>query len=149
MRAVIQRVSEARVSVGDELVGEIRAGVLVYLGVEKTDDASDLRYVMDKLIALRIWEDSQRKMNLSLRDVSGAVLLVSQFTLCGDTRSGRRPSFASAMAPTEARAMYERAIEILKSEGLEVATGRFGATMAVYAVNDGPVTLLVDSKRLF
>lgn len=147
MRAVVQRVSSARVRVGDRLVGEIGAGLLVFAGVEKGDGSDDIKYIAGKVSSLRIFEDANGKMNLSITEVEGAVLAVSQFTLCGDSRRGRRPSFDEAEAPAAARPLYDALVGELRALNLTVETGEFQAHMLVELVNDGPVTLLLDSRR--
>ena len=147
MRAVIQRVTSARVRVDGRIAGEIGSGLLVLAGVEKGDAAGDVRYIAGKVSDLRIFEDSDGKMNRSLHDVQGSVLVVSQFTLCGDSRRGRRPSFDDAETPVAARALYDDLIAQLRAFNLKVATGEFQAHMKVELVNDGPVTLLLDSRR--
>jgi D-aminoacyl-tRNA deacylase len=149
MRAVVQRVTSARVEVAGEVVGETGAGLLVYLGVGATDDPAAADAMAKKLATLRIFEDSAGKMNLSVAEVGGGVLVVSQFTLFGDVRQGRRPSFASAAPPERAEPLYQRVCEALQAAGLRVAAGRFRAEMAVHAVVDGPVTILIDSERAF
>lgn len=149
MRAVVQRVSSARVDVEGETVGRIDGGLLVLLGAGENDDEADLEYVVHKIASLRIFEDDAGKMNLSVGEVGGAVLLVSQFTLYGDCRKGRRPSFVSALHPDQASPMIDRACELLEARGLSVETGKFGAHMEVHLVNDGPVTLLIDSNKEF
>ena len=149
MRAVIQRVRSARVTVGDRVTGEIGQGLLVLVGVEQGDGPADIQYIGNKTRDLRIFEDDQGKMNRSLVDIGGSVLVVSQFTLSGDARNGRRPSFASAAPPEIARALYEDVVRELKTSGLRVATGEFQAMMQVALVNDGPVTILLDSKKTF
>jgi len=146
MRAVLQRVSEAEVKVAERTVGAIGPGLLVLLGVEEGDGERDLRYLVDKTLHLRIFGDDQGKMNLSIRDVGGAVLAVSQFTLLADCRRGRRPGFSRAAAPETGQALYESYIATLRQEGLEVATGIFGADMSVFLCNEGPVTILLDSR---
>jgi len=146
MRAVLQRVSRAHVEVNGSTVGEIGAGLLVLLGVEEGDSQRDLRYLVDKTLNLRIFEDSQKKMNLSVRDVKGSVLAVSQFTLLADCRKGRRPGFSRAAPPEIGNAFYESYVAALRSEGMEVATGIFGAAMSVCLSNEGPVTILLDSR---
>jgi D-tyrosyl-tRNA(Tyr) deacylase len=146
MRAVLQRVRRARVVVGEEVVGEIGRGLLVLLGVSRTDSLDDANWLAQKVASLRLFADAEDKMNLSVADVSGAVLVVSQFTLYGDCRKGRRPSFVDAAPPETAVPLYEAFINAVKAEGIPVATGRFGAMMQVELVNDGPVTLIVDSK---
>jgi D-tyrosyl-tRNA(Tyr) deacylase len=149
MRAVIQRVTNARVTVGERVTGEISHGLLVLLGVEQGDGPSDIQYIVAKTRDLRIFPDDAGKMNRSVLDIGGAVLVVSQFTLSGDARNGRRPSFASAAPPEIARAMYEDVVRELKTSGLRVQTGEFQAMMQVALVNDGPVTILLDSKKTF
>ena len=149
MRAVIQRVTSARVTVDDRTTGEIGPGLLVLLGVEQGDGPSDLKYIASKIRDLRIFADPEGKMNLSVLDTRGAVLVVSQFTLSGDARNGRRPSFASAAPPDIARALYEEVVRELRGCGLTVATGEFQAMMQVALVNDGPVTILLDSRKTF
>jgi len=149
MRAVLQRVREARVRVGGEVVGEVGRGLLVLLGVGQGDGESDSRFLAEKTAGLRIFEDAQGKMNLSVEEISGAVLVVSQFTLYGDCRQGRRPGFSTAAPPALADALYREFVNVLRSRGLPVATGIFQAEMAVELVNDGPVTLLLDSRKEF
>jgi D-tyrosyl-tRNA(Tyr) deacylase len=147
MRACVQRVSSARVVVDGETTGEIAAGLLVLLGVAATDDEADLRWMADKVAGLRIFNDAEGKMNLGLAEAGGAMLVVSQFTLLGDARKGRRPSFIAAAAPEKAEAMYEQFVAAVRAQGIEVATGRFRTHMNVELVNDGPVTLLIDSAE--
>ena len=152
MRAVVQRVSRASVTVGDRLVGSIERGLMVLLGVEHGDGPADVQYVAGKIRDLRVFEDPEdrsRHMHCSVLDVKGAVLVVSQFTLAGDCRRGRRPSFDAAAAPEVARPLYEDVVKALEASGLRVATGEFQAMMEVTLVNDGPVTLLVDSRKQF
>lgn len=149
MRAVIQRVSRADVSVAGESRGAIERGLLVLLGVGADDEASDASYLADKTAALRIFEDAEGKMNLSVEDVGGGVLVVSQFTLFGDARRGRRPNFSEAAAPAKAETLYEDYVEQLRRRGLEVETGVFQAMMDVRLTNHGPVTILLDSKKAF
>ncbi len=149
MRAVLQRVSSASVVVAEKTVGEIAGGILVLLGVEQGDSEADARYLAEKTAGLRIFEDTDGKMNLSLGDVGGAVLVVSQFTLLGDCRKGRRPGFSRAADPQQANALYEFFSQQLRLQGLAVATGVFQAEMNVHLVNDGPVTLLLDSRKVF
>lgn len=147
MKAVIQRVTRASVEVKGEVVGRIGLGLLVLLGVAKGDEARDLSYFVEKLQTLRVFADEQGKMNRSLRDVDGALLIVSQFTLLGDTAKGRRPGFDLAAPPEAARAFYDEAVTRLRNEGLKVETGLFGAHMQVELLNDGPVTFILDSRR--
>ncbi len=149
MRAVVQRVTSARVTVDDRVTGEIGPGLLVLLGVESGDGPADVRYIASKVRDLRIFADEAGKMNLSVLDRGGAVLVVSQFTLSGDARNGRRPSFASAAQPQIAKALYEDVVQELRSSGLDVGTGEFQAMMRVALVNDGPVTILLDSRKTF
>ena len=149
MRAVIQRVERASVSVEGEIRGQIGAGFLVLIGVEEGDGDADFRYIAEKVPNLRVFEDEQGKMNRSLLDVGGEVLAVSQFTLLGDARGGRRPSFITAARPETADPMYERLVADWRARGIRVETGVFGAHMNVSLVNDGPVTILLDSRRRF
>ena len=149
MRAVIQRVRHARVSVGGNIVGEIGAGVLVLLGVASTDSSEDARYLAEKTAQMRIFGDGAGKMNLSLIETSGSALVVSQFTLYGDLRRGRRPGFERAAAPMVASGLYEEYVAALKSMGVSVETGTFQAHMTVELANDGPVTILIDSQKIF
>jgi D-tyrosyl-tRNA(Tyr) deacylase len=149
MRAVVQRVRRASVRVEGEITGEIDLGLLVFLGVEEQDTTADADYLADKIAGLRIFEDSAGKMNLSVEDVSGAVLAVSQFTLYGDVRRGKRPSFDAAARPERARERYEYFVDQIGKRGLRCETGRFRAVMEVELVNTGPVTILLDSKKLF
>jgi D-tyrosyl-tRNA(Tyr) deacylase len=146
MRAVVQRVSQAQVVVNDEVIGQIQQGLLILLGVTPGDTESSARWLADKIVGLRIFNDADDKMNLSLADVQGSMLIVSQFTLYGDCRKGRRPSFIEAAGPELAEPLYECFINAVRAQGIPVATGRFGAMMKVELVNDGPVTLIVDSK---
>jgi D-aminoacyl-tRNA deacylase len=147
MRAVVQRVTSARVRIDGRTVGEIGRGLLVFAGVEKGDGPDDIKYVAGKVSGLRIFEDAAGKMNLSIADAGGAVLTVSQFTLCGDCRKGRRPSFDDAEPPASARPLYEGLLTELRMLNLKVETGEFQAHMEVELVNDGPVTILLDSRR--
>lgn len=149
MRAVIQRVERASVSVEGEIRGQIGAGFLVLIGVEEGDGDADFRYLAEKVPNLRVFEDEQGKMNRSLLDVGGELLAVSQFTLLGDARGGRRPSFITAARPETADPMYERLVADWRARGIRVETGVFGAHMKVSLVNDGPVTILLDSRRRF
>jgi D-tyrosyl-tRNA(Tyr) deacylase len=149
MRAVVQRVERASVAAGGQVVGKIGPGLLVLLGVSKSDQESDADYLIDKIIGLRIFEDEQGKMNRSVAEVSGAILMVSQFTLYGDVRRGKRPSFDEAARPEEARRLYEYAVTRIRDAGLRCETGEFQAMMKVSLVNDGPVTILLDSEKKF
>ena len=149
MRAVIQRVTSARVRVGEHVVGEIGAGLLVLVGVARTDTEADAKYIAGKIRDMRVFEGDGKPMDRSVVDVSGSVLVVSQFTLYGDMRKGRRPSFDDAAPPELARALYEAVVRELQSAQVPVATGQFQAMMRVELVNDGPVTVLVDSTRQF
>ncbi len=149
MRACVQRVTQAQVSVAQEIVGQIGTGLLVLLGVAVGDGPADAHYLADKLVGLRIFEDADGKMNLPLAEAGGAMLVVSQFTLFGDCRKGRRPSFIEAAPPAEAEALYEVFVQAVRALGITVATGRFRQHMAVTLTNDGPVTLLLDSRRQF
>ena len=149
MRAVVQRVKSAHVEVSGESVGSIGPGLLVFLGIEQGDGDADLEYICSKIVGLRIFHDSQDKMNLPVTEAGGQALVVSQFTLCGDARHGRRPSFSSAASPEEGERWYLSAVDSLKRAGLKVATGRFRASMEVHLVNDGPVTILLDSRKNF
>ena len=149
MRAVVQRVSRAHVSVGEEVTGKIERGLLVLLGVSKSDTEADAEYLAAKVSGLRIFEDSDRKMNLSIAEVGGAILAVSQFTLYGDARKGRRPSFDEAASPQLANELYQHFVKKIREAGITCETGRFQAMMQVELVNDGPVTILLDSARLF
>jgi len=149
VRAVVQRVTQARVEVDGAVVGAIGRGFLVLLGVANGDTAADAAYLADKTAGLRVFEDDAGKMNLALHDVGGAVLAVSQFTLLGDCRKGRRPGFTDAAPPELADALYNDYVNALRAAGLTVATGVFRAEMQVFLVNDGPVTLLLDSRKAF
>lgn len=149
MRAVIQRVSRAQVSVAGELVGQIGPGLLVLLGISKTDTRADADYLASKILGLRIFDDENGKMNLSLGGTGGTILAVSQFTLYGDVRKGKRPSFDEAAPPLLARDLYEYFVLKIRETGVVCQTGRFQAAMQVELVNDGPVTILLDSARAF
>jgi D-tyrosyl-tRNA(Tyr) deacylase len=149
VRAVVQRVSRAKVAIGGEITGEIGSGLLVLLGVGAADTRTDADYLAEKIVGLRIFEDSGGKMNLSVAEAGGAVLAVSQFTLYGDVRRGRRPSFDAAAPPQPARELYEYFVEKIRAAGLRCETGRFQETMQVELVNEGPVTILVDSNKAF
>jgi D-tyrosyl-tRNA(Tyr) deacylase len=148
MRAVIQRVTRARVTVGEEITGQIGNGLLILLGVAKEDSEKDVSYVAAKVLGLRVFDDETGKMNLSLADIGGEALAVSQFTLYGDTRGGRRPSYIEAAPPERANELYELFVAEMRKE-VKVETGRFRAMMKVELVNDGPVTILIDSTKLF
>ncbi|MBW2457688.1 MAG: D-tyrosyl-tRNA(Tyr) deacylase [Deltaproteobacteria bacterium] len=149
MRAVIQRVFTARVEVDDEVVGRIDRGLCVFLGAGKDDEPRDRAAMADKLVGLRVFPDDHGKMSRSVADVGGAVLLVSQFTVYGDVRRGRRPSFDGAMAPELAETTYDQVVAMVRERGVTVATGRFAAMMRVVVDNDGPVTILVDTQKTF
>ncbi len=149
MRAVVQRAARARVTVDERLVGEIGAGVVVLVGIAPTDGPAEAAWLAQKIAHLRIFTDAGGKMDLSLVDVEGAALVVSQFTLYGDARKGRRPSFVHAAEGPQAQAVYERVVSDLAALGVPCATGEFGAMMAVELVNDGPVTILLDSAKTF
>jgi D-tyrosyl-tRNA(Tyr) deacylase len=146
MRAVIQRVKQSSVSVADETVGNIGSGLLVLLGVADRDQPADADFMAEKIANLRIFEDEQGKMNRSLIDIGGEMLVISQFTLLGDCRKGRRPSFTEAAGPDKANELYEHFVRQVRKTGVQVATGRFRAMMEVSLINDGPVTLIVDSR---
>ncbi|HWQ58150.1 MAG TPA: D-aminoacyl-tRNA deacylase [Clostridia bacterium] len=148
MRAVVQRVSRAKVAIEGTVRGEIGRGYMVLLGIEENDGQADLEYICDKLVGLRVFEDAEGKMNLAVTDVGGSILLISQFTLYGDARKGRRPGFIRAARPEKAIPLYEQAIARLR-QSVPVETGEFGADMQVELVNDGPVTILLDSERNF
>jgi D-aminoacyl-tRNA deacylase len=149
MRAVVQRVTDARVDVAGKAVGEIGAGFLVLLGVARDDTSVDADYLAEKIVNLRIFTDDDGKMNRSIMETGGAMLVVSQFTLYGDVRRGRRPSYSDAAEPTKATELYEYFVDRVRSFGLKVETGVFQAMMQVRLTNDGPVTILVDSRRQF
>jgi D-tyrosyl-tRNA(Tyr) deacylase len=149
MRAVVQRVARTSVRVEDKVVGQIDAGLLVLLGVGQDDTEADADYLVDKIVGLRIFEDADGKMNLALTEVGGAMLAVSQFTLFGDVRRGKRPSFDAAARLERAKELYEYFVQRVRATGLRCETGTFQAVMQVELVNDGPVTILVDSKKLF
>ena len=149
MRAVVQRVNEASVTVDDELVGAIERGLLVYLGAARGDDEKDVKYTAEKIAGLRVFPDDDGRMSLSVLDVGGSVLVVSQFTLFGDVRRGRRPSFDGAAEPEAAERLYLEVVAALRAKGLAVETGTFRAMMLVESVGDGPVTIQIDSKKLY
>ncbi|CUO93947.1 D-aminoacyl-tRNA deacylase [Clostridium baratii] len=149
MRAVVQRVSSSNVKVNGEVIGSIGRGVNVLIGISNDDTIEDLKYIKDKIVNLRIFEDENDKMNFSVLDVKGELLIISQFTLYGDCRKGRRPNFMNAKGGEEAKVLYLKLIEMLQETGLNVQTGEFGADMKVDIQNDGPVTLLLDSTKEF
>lgn len=149
LRAVVQRVKRSCVKVNGETIGEISKGINVLVGITKDDNDEDLKYIKEKIFNLRIFSDENDKMNLSVKDVKGELLIISQFTLYGDARKGRRPSFIEALGGEEAIKLYNDFIELCKTEGLKIQTGEFGADMEVEIINDGPVTLLLDSKKNF
>jgi D-tyrosyl-tRNA(Tyr) deacylase len=150
MRAVVQRVRRAKVTVDDRVTGAIEAGLLVLLGAGQGDTAADLAYIINKIVQLRIFADAAGKMNHSVLDVGGGVLVVSQFTLYGDARQGRRPAFTGALEPAAARALYEQSlVELARAGVAQVQAGEFAADMSVELVNDGPVTILLDSRKMF
>ena len=149
MRAVVQRATQARVEVGTETVGEIGLGLVAFVGAGKTDTERDLDYMAEKLVTLRVFPDAEGKMNLSVLEAKGSVLIVSQFTVYGDVRRGRRPGFDDAMPPRPAEQLYEQFVEKVRARGVPVATGKFQAHMRVLVDNDGPVTILLDSAKTF
>jgi D-tyrosyl-tRNA(Tyr) deacylase len=149
MRAIVQRVSRAKVTVSGQVTGEIGPGLLVLLGVGKTDSQADANYLADKITALRIFEDAEGKMNRSVAEAGGAILVVSQFTLYGDVRRGKRPSFDAAAPPDQARELYEYLVQRVRGAGLRCETGKFQEMMSVELVNEGPVTILLDSSKGF
>ena len=149
MRAVVQRVTEGDVTVENQVTGSIGNGFVVLLGVEDTDTEKDAEYLADKIVGLRVFEDSEDKMNLSLQDVGGEMLVVSQFTLLADARKGRRPNFVKAARPEMAKKLYDHFVEKVKAQGVHVGEGVFQAHMLVRIHNDGPVTILLDSNKLF
>jgi D-tyrosyl-tRNA(Tyr) deacylase len=147
MKALIQRVAEAAVMVGDKPAGEIARGLLIFLGVEKGDAERDLDYLLRKISHIRIFGDDQNRMNLSVQEIRGAVLVVSQFTLSADCRKGNRPSFENAEKPPKAEELYLQFVDRLKAMGIPAETGVFGASMQIRLINDGPVTIMLDSKK--
>ena len=149
MRAVVQRVANASVTVGEETVGAVGAGLMVLIGVSKEDTDKDLKYIVEKVMNLRVFDDENGIMNRSVLDVGGSILAVSQFTLYGDARGGRRPSYFRAAGPEPANELYERAVAAWRENGIHVETGRFRTEMMVSLVNDGPVTILLDSEKAF
>ena len=148
MRLVVQRVKDCSVKVHKEIVGEIKWGLLAYLGIEKGDTDKDLDYLVKKLSALRIFKDQNGLMNLSVSDINGSILIISQFTLCADTRKGNRPSYNNAEKPDTAKLFYSDFIEKLKETGLNIQNGKFQEEMEVMYINDGPVTILMDSRKI-
>ena len=149
MRAVVQRVANASVTIGEETVGAVGAGLMVLIGVSKEDTDKDLKYIVEKVMNLRVFDDENGVMNRSVLDVGGSILAVSQFTLYGDARGGRRPSYFRAAGPEPANELYERAVAAWRDNGIHVETGRFRTEMMVSLVNDGPVTILLDSEKAF
>lgn len=149
LRAVVQRVSSSSVKVNGEVVGAINKGFNVLIGISKDDTIEDLKYIKDKIMNLRVFEDENEKLNLSIKDVSGELLIISQFTLYGDCRKGRRPNFMGALGGDEAKKLYEDFLKLFEGEDIKVETGIFGADMKVSIENDGPVTLLLESKKNF
>ncbi len=149
MRAVVQRVTKASVEVAGKTVGRIDTGLVVLLGVDKGDSLHDANYIAEKIVGLRIFPDDQGRMNFSVLDVGGSALMISQFTILGDVRKGRRPSFTDAADPKVADQLYEHCNQLLRQHGLTVATGVFRADMQVHLINNGPVTILLDSRKLF
>jgi D-aminoacyl-tRNA deacylase len=147
MRSVVQRVMRASVKVGGETIGQIEKGLVVLLGVAQDDTAGDADYLADKIVGMRVFEDADEKMNLAVTEVGGAILAVSQFTLYGDMRRGKRPSFDEAVRPEQARKLYEYFVEKIRAAGVRCETGKFQAMMEVELVNDGPVTILIDSRK--
>jgi D-tyrosyl-tRNA(Tyr) deacylase len=145
MRVVVQRSKEARVTVDGEVIGEIRSGLVLLVGITHMDTEKDVRYLVEKIIHLRIFEDMNHKMNVSLKDMGGSVLSISQFTLYGDCNNGRRPSFTLAAKPDQAEPLYNKFNELIRAQGIDVQTGKFGASMEVSLVNWGPVTMIIDS----
>ncbi len=149
MRAIVQRVTSSRVVVDGRVIGEIGRGFNVLIGISKDDTEEDLKYIKDKVVNLRVFEDESNKMNKSLLDVEGDILAISQFTLYGDCRKGRRPNFMEALGGDEAKILYDKFVLMLRETGLKVETGEFGADMKVDIQNDGPVTIMLDSKKNF
>ena len=149
MRAVVQRVKKGRITVDGQTIGQIDKGIVLFLGVGKDDGEDDLQYTLEKVLNLRIFEDENGKMNRSLIDVGGELLVVSQFTLYGDCRKGRRPSFTDAAPPDHAESFYERFVALARERGIPTKTGRFAAMMDVELVNHGPVTMMIDSRKTF
>ena len=143
---MVQRCRQANVNVGGKTIGEIGIGFVVLLGIQKDDSVSDADYIVKKLSTLRIFSDSNEKMNLSIKDIEGSALVISQFTLCGDTRKGRRPSFVNAESPEKGKELYNYFLSRFKKEGIQIQTGEFGAMMEVSLINNGPVTLILNSR---
>ncbi len=148
MKIVIQRVKQAKVKVNSEVIGNIQQGLLILVGAEKDDDSSDVQYLVSKVLNLRIFEDENTKMNLSVSDIQGEILAVSQFTLLGDCKKGRRPSFDKAAKGKDALSLYEQFVSEFKKSGLSIQTGKFGAHMQLELINDGPVTLILNSRKI-
>ena len=149
MRIVVQRVKNAKVEVKNIVVGQIKAGILIFVGFKNGDTIDDLKYMKEKILGLRIFEDENDKMNLSILDIKGDILVVSQFTLYGDVRKGKRPSFTNSLNSNDAIIFYEKFVDMLKEADIKVETGKFQADMKVSLVNDGPVTILLDSDKIF
>ncbi|WP_297635750.1 D-aminoacyl-tRNA deacylase [uncultured Clostridium sp.] len=149
MRAVVQRVLESSVEVDSKIIGSINKGLNVLVALKEDDTIEDLKYIRDKVLNLRVFEDDKERMNLSLKDIGGEILIISQFTLYGDCRKGRRPNFMKSMEPKKAKELYEEFLEMMKEEGLKVQSGEFGADMKVNIQNDGPVTILLESSKEF
>ncbi len=146
MKAVLQRVHSANVIIEDTIFSSIKSGILILLGIEQGDTSKDLEYIVNKSIHLRIFKDSYNNMNLSIKDIKGEMLIVSQFTLCANTKKGRRPSFLNAAEPEIAKNIYEKFCEMVKNKNIPIQTGKFGAMMNINLINDGPVTLIIDSQ---
>jgi len=145
MKTVIQRVKEARVKIKNQIIGEINKGLLILIGIKADDTEKDVKFLTEKILNLRIFPDKEKKMNLSLLDIQGEILIVSQFTLYGNCRKGKRPSFAQAAPPEIAEKLYEKFVKEIKKSGLKVKTGKFGAMMAVELINDGPITIILET----
>lgn len=149
MRGVVQRVKKASCTVDNKIFGKINKGLLLFLGVGEGDEEKDLKYLVDKVLGLRIFSDENGKMNLSLEDIEGEILIISQFTLYGDVRKGKRPSFTRSCPPEEGEKYYNKFIEEVRNRGIKAETGEFGADMEIELINDGPVTILIDSEKIF